>query len=296
MKTAISLLFITLFLACGEKHTNMNPNEIIFNRLNNFIQTEIKESWKKITIEMLMGERVSSDGIFFHNENDIEEKIYSNQYRLPYELRDELRLLGLSNNEEKWNKLNFVILADHTYTIQKEWDEAHFNQDVAFKEASQKSENIAAKFGNFTEKPIDLDKIKARYKTTPEVDIKMKRVASFGWFIENMLGEFYSRLFTLFGEPSYILVEGFGYIITDLENNLHFSVGLSQSGLGYYAEEETELILDQLQEFDNLLFSKHLKIQDCAIKVGNDFGNILLGAKDGVPYEILEEFDFDDDE
>ena len=100
---------------------------------------------------------------------------------------------------------------------------------------------------------------------------------------------FFAQLYSLFGAPSSIFDEGFSYLVRDAQRNEYFWAELTGFGPGYFGNPASETTREAIRAFDAHLETVVLK--DCRIEVATDFGRLILGARNGVPFEeeILEE-------
>ncbi|SFT69010.1 hypothetical protein SAMN05216474_1831 [Lishizhenia tianjinensis] len=104
-----------------------------------------------------------------------------------------------------------------------------------------------------------------------------------------LIGGFLSRLWTIFGKPDYVRFEGFDYTLIDTETGLIFTAYCAGSGPAYGGfKKDREALLPVLGTLEAIL----LKTQpaDCQISFDTDFGILKSGAKDGIPYDTLEEY------
>jgi hypothetical protein len=103
-----------------------------------------------------------------------------------------------------------------------------------------------------------------------------------------MMGDFLSRLWRLFGEPALTHYEGYTYAVQDTESGLVFTAYCAGTGPSYGGKSaEREQLLPIVQLFDDML--KQVEPADCEIQFDTDYGLMRTGAKDGQPYDRLEE-------
>lgn len=98
---------------------------------------------------------------------------------------------------------------------------------------------------------------------------------------EDVFCEFYVRLFSLLGAQPEKQFEGFTFHILDSENDFSFDAGLTGFGAGYFAEEDNPKTKKILGEFNDILYSKDLKLKDCSITYEHDFGETTFGYRNG---------------
>lgn len=105
---------------------------------------------------------------------------------------------------------------------------------------------------------------------------------------DSMIGDFLSRLWNLYGEPTEINFEGFGYTFKDSETGLIFTAYSAGSGPAYGGNyQDREKLIPIIKSFDKILDDTTLR--DCEIEFETDFGLLKTGAKNGIPYDILIE-------
>ena len=105
---------------------------------------------------------------------------------------------------------------------------------------------------------------------------------------KSMIGDFLSRLWAIYGEPDFITFEGFSYTFKEETTGLIFTAYAAGSGPafgGHYANRDQ--LLPIIQAFEQML--DQTEPADCEIEFNTDFGKMKSGAKDGIPYDRLEE-------
>ena len=275
------------------KEKKMNQ-EAIYEILKPLILKEIKGEWKSAYFKIKLGESFSEYVGYSIDKDGKEEMFDPAQFDVNWEVLDKLKEIAFNSKEDKWNKLRLDIFPNETFKIETEWDIKQAKANEAFKEAMNKLNNPKSEYGNFTNKEFQLEAFKERFTENNESKTQLKRVVLLNILTPNIIGHLYSRLFTLFGNPREIMFEGFMYYLLDRKSQINFGIGLTQSGIGYFAEKKSKNLLEQLKEFDELLFSSNLKITDCQIEIKNDFGKMILGSINGVPFQKEEEFDFEE--
>lgn len=104
----------------------------------------------------------------------------------------------------------------------------------------------------------------------------------------SIIGDFLSRLWKIYGEPKSIGYEGFEYTFKDIETGLIFTAYSAGSGPAYGGNyDEKEKLLPIIKEFDKMLDS--VLPADCEIEFETDFGIMKSGAKNGIPYDQIDE-------
>lgn len=104
----------------------------------------------------------------------------------------------------------------------------------------------------------------------------------------SMIGDFLSRLWQLFGEPLSVSYEGFDYIIKDTDSGMIFTAYSAGSGPAYGGKgDNKEQLIPIIEIFDKMLDA--VIPADCEIRFENDFGTMVSGAKDGVPFDKMIE-------
>ncbi len=114
----------------------------------------------------------------------------------------------------------------------------------------------------------------------------LKRVSHLDF---NVIAESYVRLYSLLNVDSPIIYEGFDFFIKDNEKDIKFSLALTASGLGYFAEEDSGLIQHAINEFHNYLFNEFNELKECEFTYEHDFGTTTIGYRDGQIFEIHNE-------
>lgn len=104
----------------------------------------------------------------------------------------------------------------------------------------------------------------------------------------SMTGDFLSRIWKIYGKPQENNYEGFSYTFMDNQTGLIFTAYSAGSGPAYGGKpEESEKLIPILKSFDEILDTT--TPADCEIQFETDFGLMRCGAKNGVPYDIIEE-------
>jgi len=104
----------------------------------------------------------------------------------------------------------------------------------------------------------------------------------------SMIGDFLSRIWKIYGEPKRVSYEGFEYTFKDKKTGLIFTAYSAGSGPAYGGNEhEREKLILIINEFDKMLDS--VIPADCEIEFETDFGIMKSGAKNGIPYDKIEE-------
>jgi hypothetical protein len=105
---------------------------------------------------------------------------------------------------------------------------------------------------------------------------------------EAPVGDFLSRIWNLYGKPNVISFEGFEYTFKDVETGFIFTAYCAGSGPAFGGDQENETrLLSIIKKFDELL-NQSGNI-DCEVSIPNDFGMLICGAKNGVPFDTLIE-------
>ncbi|WP_396153518.1 hypothetical protein [Flavobacterium sp.] len=104
----------------------------------------------------------------------------------------------------------------------------------------------------------------------------------------SMIGDFLSRIWRIYGEPKNVNYEGFVYTFKDTKTGLLFTAYSAGSGPAYGGKyEESEKLIPVIKSFDEMLDST--TPADCELQFETDFGTMKSGAKNGTPYDIIEE-------
>lgn len=102
------------------------------------------------------------------------------------------------------------------------------------------------------------------------------------------IGDFLSRLWTLYGKPNEIEYEGFAYTIRDKNSGLIFTAYSAGSGPAFGGKQEfAEKLKPIISRFNQQL--QHIVSADCEIKIETDYGILKAGSKNGIPYDNYEE-------
>ena len=103
---------------------------------------------------------------------------------------------------------------------------------------------------------------------------------------EGYIGDFLSRMWTIFGEPEDIY-EGFLYVLRHKDTGVLFTAGFTGSMGPFYGgfQEDVDRAKSVFEEFEALLGT--VEPIDCEYEFGTDFGRFKVGAKDGIPYEMM---------
>jgi hypothetical protein len=103
-----------------------------------------------------------------------------------------------------------------------------------------------------------------------------------------IIGDFLSRIWKIYGAPKGVYFEGFAYTFKDTKTGLLFTAYSAGSGPAYGGKyEEREQLLPVLKLFDAMLDSTIPA--DCEIEFETDFGIMKSGAKNGIPFDIIQE-------
>jgi archaellum component FlaF (FlaF/FlaG flagellin family) len=119
---------------------------------------------------------------------------------------------------------------------------------------------------------------KMNFETTNNLNLSTRiRVIDLNIMTPNIRAEFYVRLYSLLNSNPEISYEGYEFYIKDTETGLEFSAALTGFGVGYFAENKSTKTIDNINKFNNLLFSSAVELKDCKIEVQNDFGKSIFG-------------------
>jgi hypothetical protein len=97
------------------------------------------------------------------------------------------------------------------------------------------------------------------------------------------MSRFFAQLYSLLGDPVSVFDEGFSYLVRDEQRNQYFWAELTGFGPGYFGNPASGQTRAAIQAFDACLETVVLK--DCRIEIATDFGTLILGARNGVPFE-----------
>lgn len=106
--------------------------------------------------------------------------------------------------------------------------------------------------------------------------------------LEAPVGDFLSRIWYLYGKPDDVSDEGFGYSFRDVNTGLVFTAYSAGSGPAYGGDfDNEENLLPIINKFDKMLAES--RNADCEISMQTDFGTLISGSKNGVPFDRLAE-------
>jgi len=101
------------------------------------------------------------------------------------------------------------------------------------------------------------------------------------------IGDFLSKLWSLYGKPESIFYEGFSYTIRDKETGVIFTAYCSGSGPAYGGfQKDFENLNLIITDFEELLLTT--PNADCEIEFETDFGVMKCGSEDGKPYNVIK--------
>ncbi len=107
--------------------------------------------------------------------------------------------------------------------------------------------------------------------------------------VDAIIGDFLSRIWSLYDKPNGVLYEGFEYTFKDAKTGIVFTAYSAGGGPAYGGDPNIEeKIIPIITKFDKML--NESKNADCKIRVQTDFGTLLTGSKNGVPFDkFIEE-------
>ncbi|WP_107037540.1 hypothetical protein [Brumimicrobium mesophilum] len=97
----------------------------------------------------------------------------------------------------------------------------------------------------------------------------------------DVICEFYVRLYSFLGANPAIHFEGFTFQILDNKNDFSFEASLTGFGAGYFAEEDNPKTKRILNEFHEALYAKDLELKECSFTYEHDFGETNFGYQNG---------------
>lgn len=105
---------------------------------------------------------------------------------------------------------------------------------------------------------------------------------------DEYIGDFVSRIWSLYGPPNSIDYEGFTYVFKDTKTNLIFSPYSAGSGPSYGGKfEHKQELINIINQFETLL--QRTTPADCEIIYDTDYGTFVSGAKNGIPFDKEKE-------
>lgn len=262
----------------------MTP-EKLYNAICPKFEPYVEVGWQKITVNALVEKSTGSSGFSFIGKAgkkiDLQSSDYMPDLSVHFELQDFVSYLNVVENI-KCNSIVFVMFPNGTYEFETHWDEEKHQLDIAYREAllkgSRKPGNIQST-GSFEES-------KENYELISDIDHKLKRVLMLDSSNNKMIGQFYARLFSLFGPTKSTMHEGFSYFIKDKTNDIILGAELTSSGLGYHAENDSDTTIETLNKFHSFLFSSELELVDSEMTIENDFGQLKIGCLNGMVYQF----------
>ena len=245
----------------------------------------VEAGWQKIIVNALVEK--STGGSDFSYVNKAGDKIelqpsdYMPDLSVYLELQEFVSYINVVE-DTKCNTIVFEMFPNGSYQYQSLWDEDKHQLDIDYREAilksSRKPDSIQA-VGSIQES-------KKNYELILDVDHNLKRVLMLDFSKNKMIGQFYTRLFTLFGPTKHKMYEGFSYFIKDKTNDIIIGAELTASGLGYHAADDSETTIEALNNFHSFLFTPELELLDTELTIENDFGHLKIGCINGVIFEF----------
>lgn len=263
--------------------TPENLYNVVCPKFDPYVET----GWQKITIKALVERSTGNSEFSFiskaGNKIELNPSDYMPDLSIYTELLEFVSYLNAVENI-KCNTIVFEMFPNRTYAFEPNWDEEKHQIDIAYRERLLKSSRKPA----LIQTTGSIEELKKNYAVTSGTDHNLTRVLMLD-SSNKMIGECYTRLFTLFGTTEFTAYEGFAYYIKDQTNELVLGVALTASGLGYYAVNDSEISINALNAFHSFLFSPELEFVDTELTLENDFGQLKIGCLNGCVYAFQVE-------
>jgi hypothetical protein len=102
------------------------------------------------------------------------------------------------------------------------------------------------------------------------------------------MGDFLSKLWSIFGETKNYGYDGYTYAIEHIPTGIIFSAYIGMSGPSFGGfEKDREALKNVYDKFQQLL--KAATYVDCELTFQTDYGQMNVGCKGGLPFDILIE-------
>lgn len=203
---------------------------------------------------------------------------------------DQMRILDdlihNQNNLEKCNGLKITIQSPNEFTINYLWDDQLFQLNTLYVDGINKSSKSRFQPGK-KKSTVDAPK-NERFKLVNESNCQ-SLVLSYDLSHPQIISQFYSHLFAFFRVNPEIIYEGFMYGIIDTRSKETFCAGLSASGIGYFASDDTDSIKNSLNDFHDSIFATTNTLVDCSISYEHDFGITEIGCRNNEFIEIHDD-------
>jgi|GEM_PF-6379711 len=252
----------------------MNVQELE-NIIRPLVEKVVKQDWKSAKLDFLCEDSFSEYGLYITNSNGEVFEASSNEYTLGVDEMNVLNSFIKENcSENRCNKI-IITLTPDSFSYEVVFIQEKYELSESMKSSIEKDDE------NTLKTTVNKCKLESgRYRMIENYPAISNRIKSLP--IEPLVtSEFYTRLYSLFGKPGYIDFEGFTYIILDTVENKTFEASLTAFGAGYFSEDDSEATQKMIEHFHNMLYSEELKLKECKIKFGSDYGKIILGFSKG---------------
>lgn len=259
--------------------------------LINIIIVKVKQAkydhFKIIEVDYKKESHVGAMGIYVLNKTG--ERELTDPATCSFDI-DQMRILDdlihNQNNLEKCNGLKIAIQSPNEFTINYLWDDELFQRNALYVDAINKSSKSQIQL---SKKKSTVDVLKnEQFKLVNESSCQ-SLVLSYDLSHPQIISQFYSHLFAFFRVNPEIIYEGFMYGIIDTRSKETFCAGLSASGIGYFASEDTDSIKSSLNDFHNVIFAATNTLVDCSISYEHDFGITEIGYRNNQFIEIHDD-------
>lgn len=273
---ALYILFPFLYLlgvAHYYKPMNFMNEEQLIAILRPQLEKAIKTPWSKIVFYHLHEDEFAHEG-FTVWKNDTEKyTVEPDEYNLAHDVQDAI-VAFIKTRESPCNRITVTLYPNQTYTIKQHFDKkAHeANKRMLASKAKREKTKLHT---DLTNTPIDY----TRFKLVPASNAR-ERFNEFD-FNGKILCTFFVRLYSILGDTPKSMYEGFHYDILDTEQGYLFSAALTASGPYYYTSDHSKKAKRAVEDFHDMVFSKHLELKDCTYTYEHDFGTSTFGYKDG---------------
>lgn len=267
-------LLLSLQLSC-QSQTNIMNKKNLEAIIRPQIENIAEQGWKSAKLEYFVEDLISGYELQITKSNDEVFIPTPIDYSLCSEETNALNSFIKENcKKERCNKVIIKITSTSFSTevlfLKEKYDDSERLKAVYKREQEKTLKTIP------TKTKLEFDRyIKTENKLTSFNKIRILPIDA------KVFSEFYTRLYTLFGEPNYVGFEGFAFYIFDSKENKIFEPCLTGFGALYYTEDESKATQKMIDDFHNMIYSEELELKECELKYGSDFGQITLGYSNG---------------
>lgn len=211
-----------------------------------------------------------------------EKNINPGDYDLTREDKEILDNYILSQNKLgiKINQLTLIINSGLTYTIDGSWDQKNHEINEFFRNKDLETMNET----NSKQKTVEINIEPNRFQPSGKF-VYNQLVLSFDLSEPKITARLFVRLYSLLRIEPEVIYEGFLFSIKDNETGLHFGAGCCATGVGYFANDQNEKTIENIQLFNHYLFSDTIELKECSLSFEHDYGETKIGYSND---EMLE--------